>query len=176
MNAPKRQNEARIDRLNAEKRLPHEEWTALLSSWDDSDRKYAAGIARGLSTARFGHDVFVRGIVEFSNVCRNDCLYCGIRKSNSKVERYRLSEAEILDCCDAGYEYGFRTFVLQSGEDATYSPERLAALVRTLKAKHPDCAVTLSVGELDRADYQLLFDAGADRYLLRHETADPEHY
>lgn len=176
MNAPKRQNELRIDRLNTEKRLPHEEWTALLSTWDDSDREYAAGIARGLATARFGHNVFVRGIVEFSNVCRNDCLYCGIRKSNLNFERYRLAEADIVDCCDAGYLYGFRTFVLQSGEDATYSPERLAALVRTLKTKHPDCAVTLSVGELERNEYQLLFDAGADRYLLRHETADPEHY
>ena len=176
MNARKRQNELRIDRLNEEKRLPHEEWTALLSTWDDSDRAYAAGIARGLATTRFGHNVFVRGIVEFSNVCRNDCLYCGIRKSNLNFERYRLTEAEIVDCCDAGYRYGFRTFVLQSGEDATYSPERLAALVRTLKTNHPDCAVTLSVGELTREEYQLLFDAGADRYLLRHETADPEHY
>ena len=176
MNAQKRQNELRIDRLNAEKRLPHEEWTALLSTWDDSDRAYAAGIARGLADARFGHNVFVRGIVEFSNVCRNDCLYCGIRKSNLNFERYRLTEAEISECCDAGYQYGFRTFVLQSGEDATWPPERLAALVRTLKTKHPDCAVTLSVGELERAEYQMLFDAGADRYLLRHETADPGHY
>ena len=176
MNAQKRQNELRIDRLNAEKRLPHEEWTALLSTWDDSDRAYAAGIARGLADARFGHNVFVRGIVEFSNVCRNDCLYCGIRKSNLKCERYRLTEAEIVACCDAGYEYGFRTFVLQSGEDASWPPNRLAALIRTLKTNHPDCAVTLSVGELERDEYQLLFDAGADRYLLRHETADPEHY
>ena len=176
MNAEKRQNEARIDRLNGEKRLSREDWTALLSTWNDSDREYAAGIARALATARFGRDVFVRGIVEFSNVCRNDCLYCGIRKSNRKVERYRLTEAEIVECCDAGYRYGFRTFVLQSGEDASYSPERLAALVRTIKAKYPDCAVTLSVGELERADYQMLFDAGADRYLLRHETADPDHY
>ncbi len=176
MNTRKRQNEIRIDRLNEEKRLSHEEWTALLSAWDDSDREYAAGIARELAAARFGRYVFVRGIVEFSNVCRNDCLYCGIRKSNLNFERYRLNEEEIIECCDAGYEYGFRTFVLQSGEDATYSPERLAALVRTLKTKHPDCAVTLSVGELERAEYQMLFDAGADRYLLRHETADPEHY
>ena len=176
MNAQKRQNELRIDRLNTEKRLPHEEWTALLSTWGDSDRAYAAGIARELATARFGHNVFVRGIVEFSNVCRNDCLYCGIRKSNLNFERYRLSEAEIIACCDAGYEYGFRTFVLQSGEDAAWPPQRLAALVRTLKTNHPDCAVTLSVGELTHDEYQLLFDAGADRYLLRHETADPEHY
>ena len=176
MNAEKRQNEARIDRLNAEKRLPHEDWTSLLATWTDSDRDYAAGIARELAVARFGKQVFVRGIVEFSNVCRNDCLYCGIRKSNLNVERYRLTEAEILECCEAGYAYGFRTFVLQSGEDATYSPERLAVLVRQLKSKYPDCAVTLSVGELERDEYQMLFDAGADRYLLRHETADPEHY
>ncbi len=176
MNAQERQNELRIDRLNAEKRLPNEDWTALLATGDESDRAYAAGIARELATARFGRNVFVRGIVEFSNVCRNDCLYCGIRKSNLKCERYRLGESEIIDCCNAGYEYGFRTFVLQSGEDATWSPPRLASLVRTLKTNHPDCAVTLSVGELERDEYQLLFDAGADRYLLRHETADPEHY
>ena len=176
MNEERSENKLRIDRLNAEKRLGHADWTALLATWDDSDREYAAGIARELATARFGHGVFVRGIVEFSNVCRNDCLYCGIRKSNRKVERYRLTEAEILDCAEAGYEYGFRTFVLQSGEDATYPPQRLAALVRELKTRHGDCAVTLSVGELERDGYQMLFDAGADRYLLRHETADPEHY
>jgi len=176
MNAEKRDNQVRIDRLNEEKRLGHADWTALLSSWDDSDREYAAGIARELSLARFGNGVFVRGIVEFSNICRNDCLYCGIRKSNLHVERYRLTEAEILDCAEAGYRYGFRTFVLQSGEDAGYPPERLAKLVRELKSRYTDCAVTLSVGELARAEYQMLFDAGADRYLLRHETADPEHY
>ena len=176
MNAERSENKLRIDRLNAEKRLDHADWAALLATWDDSDRAYAAGIARELATTRFGHGVFVRGIVEFSNVCRNDCLYCGIRKSNRNVERYRLTEAEILECADAGYEYGFRTFVLQSGEDATYSPQRLAALVRELKKRHGDCAVTLSVGELEHDEYQMLFDAGADRYLLRHETADPEHY
>jgi len=176
MNAERSENKLRIDRLNAEKRLGHADWKALLATWDDSDREYAAGIARELATARFGHGVFVRGIVEFSNVCRNDCLYCGIRKSNRNVERYRLTEEEILECAEAGYEYGFRTFVLQSGEDATYPPQRLAALVRELKTRHGDCAVTLSVGELERDGYQMLFDAGADRYLLRHETADPEHY
>ena len=176
MNAERSENKARIDRLNDEKRLDHADWTALLATWDDSDREYAAGIARELATARFGHGVFVRGIVEFSNVCRNDCLYCGIRKSNRNVERYRLTEAEILECAEAGYEYGFRTFVLQSGEDATYPAQRLASLVRELKTRHGDCAVTLSVGELEHDEYQMLFDAGADRYLLRHETADPEHY
>ena len=176
MNAERSENKARIDLLNAEKRLGRADWTVLLATWDGSDRAYAAGIARELATARFGHGVFVRGIVEFSNVCRNDCLYCGIRKSNRNVERYRLTEAEILDCAEAGYEYGFRTFVLQSGEDATYPPRRLAALVRELKTRHGDCAVTLSVGELEHDEYQMLFDAGADRYLLRHETADPEHY
>ena len=176
MNAERSENKARIDRLNDEKRLDHADWTALLATWDDSDREYAAGIARELATARFGHGVFVRGIVEFSNVCRNDCLYCGIRKSNRNVERYRLTEAEILECAEAGYEYGFRTLVLQSGEDATYPAQRLASLVRELKTRHGDCAVTLSVGELEHDEYQMLFDAGADRYLLRHETADPEHY
>ena len=166
-----------IDRLGTEHRLSKEEWVTVFSEWDDEDRAYAAEKARAVSLAQFGNKIFIRGIVEFSNICKNDCLYCGIRRSNTNAERYRLTEEEILSCCEEGYEYGFRTFVLQSGEDyGAYPPERMAGIVRSIKQAHPDCAVTLSLGELEYDALKLLKEAGADRYLLRHETADREHY
>ncbi len=124
----------------------------------------------------YGRDVYVRGLIELSNICKNDCLYCGIRRSNASVERYRLSTEEILLCCDTGYELGFRTFVLQGGEDGFFDDDVLCGLIGRIKEKHPDCAVTLSMGERSRESYEKLFKAGADRYLLRHESADPEHY
>ena len=124
----------------------------------------------------YGRKVFIRGLIEFTNICRNDCYYCGIRKGNTELERYRLTEDEIMECCRDGYELGFRTFVLQGGEDPYFSDERLCAIVSHIKKDYPDCAVTLSVGERSRESYKALFDAGADRYLLRHETADSEHY
>ena len=124
----------------------------------------------------YGNDVFIRGLIEFTNVCKNDCYYCGIRASQTTVDRYRLTPAQILNCCKQGYDLGFRTFVLQGGEDLYWNDNRLCAIVSAIKDAHPHCAVTLSVGERSRASYQRLFDAGADRYLLRHETADPCHY
>lgn len=124
----------------------------------------------------YGRKVFIRGLIEFTNICRNDCYYCGIRKGNTELERYRLTEDEIMECCRDGYELGFRTFVLQGGEDPYFSDERLCAIVSHIKKDYPGCAVTLSVGERSRESFKALFDAGADRYLLRHETADPEHY
>ncbi len=124
----------------------------------------------------YGNEVFVRGLIEFSNYCKNDCLYCGIRRSNRSAERYRLQEEEILSCCEEGYGLGFRTFVLQSGEDGAYSDERLCVLIGRIKEAHPDCAVTISIGERSFASYEKLYQAGADRYLLRHETADQAHY
>ncbi len=169
-------SKALIDKLNKEKHLEKEEWVTLLSGYTDDDRAYAAGIAREISTSRFGNKIFIRGIVEFSNVCKNDCYYCGIRRSNTNVQRYRLTPDEILDCCDEGYELGFRTFVLQSGEDKSYTNDTLCDIVRRIKAAHPDCAVTLSLGELTYDEYKALREAGADRYLLRHETADKAHY
>lgn len=165
-----------IDKLNCEKQLSHEEWVKLIKEYDESDRAYAAELARGISQEMFGKDIYIRGIVEFSNICKNDCLYCGIRRSNGNVSRYRLTAEEILQCCDEGYSYGFRTFVLQCGEDAFYDREMLCDIVSKIKKRHPDCAVTLSLGEKSREDYEALFKAGADRYLLRHETADEEHY
>ena len=124
----------------------------------------------------YGKDVYIRGLIEFSNYCRNDCYYCGIRTSNKNVSRYRLTEEEILQCADEGYELGFRTFVLQGGEDMSFTTEKIAEIVRNIKNRHDDCAVTLSVGERDYDTYKYWFDAGADRYLLRHETATNEHY
>lgn len=124
----------------------------------------------------YGTDVYIRGLIELSNYCKNDCFYCGIRKSNHVVERYRLDKDEVLSCCDLGYGLGFRTFVLQGGEDAYYTDERICEIVSEIRLKYLDCAITLSLGEKSYESYQSYFDAGADRYLLRHETANPEHY
>ena len=124
----------------------------------------------------YGNAVYVRGLIEVSNICKNDCLYCGIRRSNSHCDRYRLSLEDILSCAAEGYRLGFRTFVLQGGEDPFFTDQVLSSIVTALKSAHPDCAVTLSMGERSRESYQLLREAGADRYLLRHETADRAHY
>lgn len=124
----------------------------------------------------YGDKVYIRGLIEFTNYCRNNCYYCGIRRDNKKAERYRLTKDEILLCCDEGYRLGFRTFVMQGGEDPYYTDETICDIVSKIKSRYPDCAVTLSIGEKPRESYQAFFDAGADRYLLRHETADPEHY
>lgn len=124
----------------------------------------------------YGDGVFVRGLIEFTNYCKNDCFYCGIRCGNAKAERYRLSKDEILACCNTGESLGFHTFVLQGGEDPYYTDDRICAIVSEIKAAHPDCAVTLSIGERSRTAYQAYFAAGADRFLLRHETANENHY
>ena len=118
----------------------------------------------------------MRGLIEISNICKNDCLYCGIRRGNARCERYRLSPEEILRCGEMGYHMGFRTFVLQGGEDPFFTDQVLCGLVEAMKQAHPDCAVTLSMGERSRESYQKLREAGADRYLLRHETANRAHY
>ena len=126
--------------------------------------------------AVYGNKVYVRGLIEISNICKNDCYYCGIRKSNPNCERYRLSKEEILECCAEGYALGFRTFVMQGGEDGFFTDEVLCDIVSAVKESYPDCAITLSVGERSRESYERLRNAGADRYLLRHETADKAHY
>lgn len=138
------------------------------------DALFAA--AREKALAHFGNRVYIRGLIEISNICRQNCRYCGIRAGNAQAERYRLSPEQILDCCEHGYGLGFRTFVLQGGEDAWFTDERLADMLRSIKKRWPDCAVTLSVGERSTESYRLLKEAGADRFLLRHETADPVHY
>lgn len=132
--------------------------------------------ARRVREQYYGRDVYLRGLIEFTNICRNDCRYCGIRKSNKKAERYRLSPEQILSCCGQGYALGFRTFVLQGGEDPYFTDAAVCSIVSSIKERFEDCAVTLSIGEKERASYQAYFDAGADRYLLRQETSDPLHY
>jgi biotin synthase len=124
----------------------------------------------------YGDKVFTRGLIEFTNICKNNCYYCGIRSGNASIERYRLTKDEILDCCDEGYRLGFRTFVLQGGEDMYYTDELMADIISSIKTGFPDCAITLSIGEKSYESYKLFRQAGADRYLLRHETADEEHY
>jgi biotin synthase len=124
----------------------------------------------------YGRKVYFRGLIEFSSYCRNDCYYCGIRRGNSNARRYRLSDDEIFQCCSIGYGLGYRTFVLQSGEDLFYTDERMCHIVSAIKGRFPDSAITLSIGERSRESYRRLFDAGVERYLLRHETADEAHY
>ena len=165
-----------IDRLAQERTLTDRELLALITMEDGEADRYLAQQAAQVRDRVYGKRVFIRGLIEFTNYCRNDCNYCGIRRSNRNCSRYRLTREQILGCCEAGYDLGFRTFVLQGGEDPWFTRERITELVRTIKGKFPDCALTLSVGEKDRETYQEWFDAGADRYLLRHETADPEHY
>ena len=143
------------------------------------ERDMAARLAQEavkLRQSHYGNKVFIRGLIEFTNYCKNNCYYCGIRRGNGKVKRYRLTEDEILECCDSGYELGFRTFVLQGGEDPFYTDNRMTTLIKRIKEKYPDCALTLSAGEKSREAYERFRKAGADRYLLRHETADEKHY
>ena len=138
--------------------------------------EYLFAAARFVREPHYGHKVFLRGLIEFTNYCKNDCYYCGIRRSNKNAVRYRLTKEEILLCCKIGYTNGLRTFVLQGGEDMYFSAEKMTDIVSSIKKAYPDCAVTLSVGEKDFVDYAAYFKAGADRFLLRHETADEKHY
>ena len=165
-----------MDKLELTHNLSDEEFMALLKSASPADDTELAQRARKLRELYYGKDVYIRGLIEFTNYCRNNCYYCGIRRDNPNAQRYRLTAEQILACCDTGYQLGFRTFVLQGGEDAYFTDERLCALLQEIKQRHPDCAITLSIGERSKESYQRLFHAGADRYLLRHETANKAHY
>lgn len=165
-----------LEKLERERVLSLDGYEALLRSLSPELAALAAQKADRRRRAVYGNTVFVRGLIEISNVCKNDCLYCGIRKSNDKCQRYRLTKEEILACCEEGYTLGFRTFVMQGGEDGFYTDDRLCDILREIKSRFPDCAVTLSLGERTKESYRRLFKAGADRYLLRHETADKAHY
>ena len=165
-----------IDKLQNTGELTLEEYRFLIDNRSPEAEELVRLRAVEARKQYYGNEVYIRGLIEISNICKNDCLYCGIRRSNGECERYRLSADEILSCADEGYALGFRTFVLQGGEDAYFSDERVCHIVQEIKARYPDCAVTLSLGERSRESYQKLFEAGADRYLLRHETADEEHY
>nr|MCR4650039.1 [FeFe] hydrogenase H-cluster radical SAM maturase HydE [Lachnospiraceae bacterium] len=164
------------DKLEKERDLTDEEFKLMLESDDPEFVEYLASKARKVREEYYGKDVYLRGLIEFSNYCKNNCIYCGIRRDNKNTERYRLTEEEILSCADLGYDLGFRTIVLQGGEYMYFSDEKMVALIKRIKENHPDVALTLSIGERDRESYEKMFEAGADRYLLRHETADKAHY
>lgn len=164
-----------LEKLEKERMLTKDQWIQLIGSKEVYESQ-AAALAKRIREEHFGNQIYVRGLIEFTNYCKNDCYYCGIRRSNRNAERYRLTMEQILECTDAGYELGFRTFVLQGGEDGHYMDEKLEEIIKAIKEKHPDCALTLSLGERSRKSYELFYQAGADRYLLRHETADANHY
>ena len=165
-----------INKLSTTHSLELSEYQYLIDNRDSESAELLARLADTQRREIYSNKVFIRGLIEISNFCKNDCLYCGIRRSNQKCERYRLTKEDILECAKEGYSLGFRTFVLQGGEDAYYTDNVLCGIITKIKSLYPDCAVTLSLGERSKLSYKRLFDAGADRYLLRHETADSEHY
>ena len=183
-----------IDKIDKKEKISYKDALTLLSSFEYDNnlnkkkldkkekeeikelKEYLRIKAREKADKIFGKYIFMRGLVEFTNYCKNDCIYCGIRKSNKNVERYRLNKKEILECCKVGYDIGFRTFVLQGGEDNFFNIERMSNIVRAIKEEFPDCALTLSIGEKDEEYYKELKNNGANRFLLRHETSENEHY
>ena len=165
-----------VDKIADTKKATKEELTFLIEKRTPESAACLAQKAREIRESIYGKKVFIRGLIEISSYCKNDCFYCGLRRSNSCAERYRLTKEQILACCREGYSLGFRTFVMQGGEDAYFTDEVLSDIVSSIKKSYPDCAVTLSVGERSEESYKKLKTAGADRFLLRHETATPEHY
>ena len=163
-----------VSKLYSTHHLEKCEYVSLIEN-RDAVRDYLFELSGSVREKYYGKDVYIRGLIEFTDYCKNDCYYCGIRCSNKQAERYRLSKEQILACCKTGYELGFRTFVLQGGEDPYYSDDMICDIVCSIKRDFPDCAVTLSIGEKSEESYRRYFESGADRYLLRHETADYEH-
>lgn len=168
--------ESLIYKLRDTHSLTLSEYEILLQNRDPDTAGLLAALALVEKQKIYGNDIYIRGLIEVSNICKNDCYYCGIRKSNPHCDRYRLTAEDILACCAEGYDLGFRTFVMQGGEDGTFTDAFLVPLLQVIKSRYPDCAITLSLGERSTESYRLLKEAGADRYLLRHETADKEHY
>ena len=162
--------------LSEKHHLSLSSYERILGERTEEDEELARQLARECTEKYYGRGVYTRGLIEFTNFCKNNCHYCGIQRVNQEVERYRLGKEEILSCCEEGYRLGFRTFVLQGGEDPYFTDEKIVEIVQAIKKGFPDCAVTLSIGEKSRVSYEKYFHAGADRYLLRHETADREHY
>lgn len=167
-----------IDEIAAQQNISRKRLEAILAIDDEKhpDIVYLHEKAREVADGIYGKEVYVRGLIEFTNYCKNDCYYCGIRRSNREAQRYRLTEEEIMECAHEGYKLGFRTFVLQGGEDPFFTDDKICSIVQHIRHEYPDCAITLSIGEKDKESYKRYFDAGANRYLLRHETADNEHY
>lgn len=164
-----------INKLNENNFLSYDEYLYLINNRKNC-AEYLFQKAREVRNKIYGKKIYIRGLIEFTNYCKNDCLYCGIRCSNKNADRYRLSKEDILSCVDLGHNLGFRTFVLQGGEDIYYTDEKLCDIIKEIKNKYPDCAITLSIGERSFESYKNLKEAGADRYLLRHETATKLHY
>lgn len=165
-----------IDKLRRERTLSAEEYKALLLCRDAETLEYLQRQAQEETLARFGNRIFIRGLIEITNRCRNNCYYCGIRRENRNIARYELTQDEILHCCREGYPLGFRTFVLQGGEAPEQKDDRMVETVAAIRREFPDCAITLSLGEKPRDTYERFFRAGANRYLLRHETYNEAHY
>ncbi|MBQ8790323.1 MAG: [Ruminiclostridium sp.] len=164
-----------VDRLYDTHHLEKDEYITLIEN-RDSIRDYVFSLSSAVREKYYGKDVYIRGLIEFTSYCKNNCYYCGIRAGNKDAKRYRLSKEQILECCETGYDLGFRTFVMQGGEDPYYTDDIICDIVGEIKTRYPDCAVTLSIGEKSEESYRRYYEAGADRYLLRHETADCEHY
>ena len=165
-----------IDSLKQGNKISLQDFTYILKNYNKEDFDYIKDIAQKLAIEKFGKRIYFRGIIEFSNYCKNDCIYCGIRRSNCNADRYRLTKDEILECCEEGYNFGYRTFVLQSGEDGHFDDDAMVDIVKSIREKYSDCAITLSIGEKSKSSYQKLYDAGANRFLLRHEAANKELY
>lgn len=165
-----------IDKLEKNRTLTKEEFVTLIKNISPENSEYLFDKARKTARKFFGSSIYMRGLIEFTNYCKNDCFYCGIRASNRNAQRYRLTNDEILSCCEQGYNLGFRTYVLQGGEDPYFTDDRITDIVSSIHKQYPECAITLSIGEKPRDSYQRFFDAGANRFLLRHETADYDHY
>ncbi len=165
-----------ITQIREHQSISREQFETLMSCEDAQVIDFLHQQAREVADGIYENKVYIRGLIEFTNYCKNDCLYCGIRRSNAKANRYRLTKEEILDCCKVGYELGFRTFVLQGGEDPYFTDDRICEIVSAIRTTYPDCAITLSIGEKEKESYECYYKAGANRYLLRHETADEAHY
>ena len=160
--------------LSAEQDLSDHELIHLLESDSYDEAMFSAADTRRREI--YSDEVYIRGLIEFTNYCKNNCYYCGIRHGNQNAVRYRLTKEEILSCCAEGYRLGFRTYVLQGGEDPYYTDTLICNIVSEIRSRFPDCAITLSIGEKSKEAYQAFFAAGANRYLLRHETANESHY
>lgn len=165
-----------IDKLSDTRSLTVEEYAYLIDNRTKGAQEYLREKADGVRREIYSNSVYIRGLIEISNICKNNCYYCGIRGENSNCERYRLLPQQIYECCEYGYKLGFRTFVLQGGEDMFFTDDVLCELIKQIKKSFPECAVTLSLGERSKESYQALWEAGADRYLLRHEAVNETLY